>query len=212
MLSGTPFHRKLSFLSLFTLIHPYHRQAVVVWQDSATSLQAQTRNAFPLLTKLIDNDSSGSRSSEMGEEWVEKFRVKCLQEFRNSWPTSQPISRACAAEFSQRCTEPSSNRPEFLTWYAISAVSWRDAQSLGRERGDRRVVWVGWEGADGNPGQVIVSRNSVQRPQVAASVSYTSSIKDLIESLSFFVFFSAIISLPPSSRSSSRFRGKRFLR
>lgn len=88
MLSGTPFHRKLSFLSLFTLIHPYHRQAVVVWQDSATSLQAQTRDAFPLLTKLIDNNSSGSRSSEMGEEWVEKFRVKCLQEFRNSWPTS----------------------------------------------------------------------------------------------------------------------------
>lgn len=114
-------------------------------------------------------------------------------------PTSQPISRACAAEFSQRCTEPSSNRPEFLTWYAISAVSWRDAQSLARERGDGRssgLEEARGEGAHGNPGQVIVSRNSVQRPQVAASVSYTSSIKDLIESLSFSVFFSAIISLP----------------
>ena len=38
------------------------------------------------------------------------------------------------------CIEPSSNRPEFLTWYAISAVSWRDAQSLARERGKRTAV------------------------------------------------------------------------
>ena len=108
------------------------------------------------------------------------------------------------------CIEPSSNRPEFLTWYAISVVSWRDAQSLARERGKRTAVGKdvkrgrGRE-AHGNPGQVIASRNSVQRPQVAASVSYTSSIKDLIESLSCCFIFrpslsarSAIFALGPT--------------
>ena len=52
-----------------------------------------------------------------------------------------------------------------------------------------RIERKGAMGAQRNPGQVIASRNSVQQPQVAASVSYTSSIKDLIESLSCrFIF------------------------
>lgn len=79
----------------------------------------------------------------------------------------------------------------FLRYLGEMPKVWQE-----KEATDGRLGWKGGEGAHGNPGQVIVSRNSVQRPQVAASVSYTSSIKDLIESLSFSVFFSAIISHP----------------
>lgn len=68
---------------------------------------------------------------------------------------------------------------------------------FGKRKRRRTVVWVGrGERRGGSRESWSGHRNSVQRPQVAASVSYTSSIKDLIESLSFSVFFSAIISLP----------------
>lgn len=68
-----------------------------------------------------------------------------------------PIPRATAAEFSRCFIEPSSNCPEFLTWYAISAVSWRDAQSLPREGLADGVETKGANETHGNPGQVIAT-------------------------------------------------------
>lgn len=90
VLSGTRFQKKTFFSILICIYTPLSQlpsTAIVLSQDSATSLQVQTRDAF-LFSRLIDNDSSGSRDTLLGnrEERIEKFRVKCLQEFRNSYP------------------------------------------------------------------------------------------------------------------------------